>query len=89
MKSKDVSKSFRKSINKKQGITAIGGTSAISSEGTQHSYSGEKKLNELFCMEEHSKFALQTKKEKTGKCCCWKQINMEKSCGDGEDKCGW
>lgn len=42
LKSKDVSKSFRKSINKKQGITAIGGTSAISSEGTQHSYSGRK-----------------------------------------------
>ncbi|NWS47706.1 PLSI protein, partial [Probosciger aterrimus] len=39
LKSKDISKSFRKSINKKQGITAIGGTSAISSEGTQHSYS--------------------------------------------------
>ncbi|NXD12548.1 PLSI protein, partial [Nothocercus nigrocapillus] len=43
LKSKDVSKSFRKSINKKQGITAIGGTSSISSEGTQHSYSGNKK----------------------------------------------
>jgi len=42
LKSKDVSKSFRKTINKKQGITAIGGTSAISSEGTQHSYSGER-----------------------------------------------
>ncbi|NXV46708.1 PLSI protein, partial [Uria aalge] len=44
LKSKDVSKSFRKSINKKQGITAIGGTSAISSEGTQHSYSEEEKV---------------------------------------------
>uniref|UniRef100_A0A8V5HH31 Uncharacterized protein n=1 Tax=Melopsittacus undulatus TaxID=13146 RepID=A0A8V5HH31_MELUD len=41
---KDISKSFRKSINKKQGITAIGGTSAISSEGTQHSYSEEEKV---------------------------------------------
>nr|XP_009687269.1 PREDICTED: plastin-1 isoform X2 [Struthio camelus australis] len=44
LKSKDVSKSFRKSINKKQGITAIGGTSSISSEGTQHSYSEEEKV---------------------------------------------
>ncbi|NWT48620.1 PLSI protein, partial [Chroicocephalus maculipennis] len=44
LKSKDVSKSFRKSINKKQGITAIGGTSAISSEGTQHSYAEEEKV---------------------------------------------
>ncbi|XP_030430359.1 plastin-1 [Gopherus evgoodei] len=44
LKSKDISKSFRKSINKKQGITAIGGTSPISSEGTQHSYSEEEKV---------------------------------------------
>ncbi|XP_009638049.1 plastin-1 isoform X1 [Egretta garzetta] len=44
LKSKDISKSFRKSINKKEGITAIGGTSAISSEGTQHSYSEEEKV---------------------------------------------
>ncbi|NWU71333.1 PLSI protein, partial [Pterocles burchelli] len=44
LKSKEVSKSFRKTINKKQGITAIGGTSAISSEGTQHSYSEEEKV---------------------------------------------
>ncbi|XP_019359107.1 PREDICTED: plastin-1 [Gavialis gangeticus] len=44
LKSKDVSKTFRKSINKKQGITAIGGTSPISSEGTQHSYSEEEKV---------------------------------------------
>ncbi|NWJ04415.1 PLSI protein, partial [Crypturellus undulatus] len=44
LKSKDVSKSFRKTINKKQGITAIGGTSSISSEGTQHSYSEEEKV---------------------------------------------
>ncbi|RXM36850.1 Short transient receptor potential channel 1 [Acipenser ruthenus] len=40
LKSKEISKSFRKAINKKEGITAIGGTSEISSEGTQHSYSG-------------------------------------------------
>uniref|UniRef100_A0A8C6XP03 Plastin 1 n=2 Tax=Elapinae TaxID=42168 RepID=A0A8C6XP03_NAJNA len=44
LKSKDISKSFRKSINKKLGITAIGGTSSISSEGTQHSYSEEDKV---------------------------------------------
>ncbi|XP_052542725.1 plastin-1 [Tympanuchus pallidicinctus] len=44
LKSKDVSKSYRKSINKKVGITALGGTSAISTEGTQHSYSEEEKV---------------------------------------------
>nr|XP_033814683.1 plastin-1 [Geotrypetes seraphini]XP_033814684.1 plastin-1 [Geotrypetes seraphini] len=44
LKSKEISNSFRKSINKKEGITAIGGVSAISSEGTQHSYSEEEKF---------------------------------------------
>lgn len=44
LKSRDISKSFRKSINRKEGITAIGGTSQISSEGTQHSYSAEEKV---------------------------------------------
>ncbi|XP_029472923.1 plastin-1 isoform X5 [Rhinatrema bivittatum] len=44
LKSKEISKSFRKSINRKEGITAIGGVSAISSEGTQHSYSEEEKF---------------------------------------------
>ncbi|XP_071995690.1 plastin-1 [Engystomops pustulosus] len=44
LKSKDVSRSFRKSISRRQGITAIGGTSAISSQGTQHSYSDEDKV---------------------------------------------
>ncbi|XP_048362678.1 plastin-1 isoform X2 [Sphaerodactylus townsendi] len=44
LKSNDISKTFRKSINKKKGITAIGGTSPISSEGTQHSYSEEEKV---------------------------------------------
>ncbi|XP_072264020.1 plastin-1 isoform X2 [Pyxicephalus adspersus] len=44
LKSKDVSRSFRKSITRKQGITAIGGTSSISSQGTQHSYSDEEKV---------------------------------------------
>ncbi|XP_008581155.1 PREDICTED: plastin-1 [Galeopterus variegatus] len=44
LKSKDISKTFRKIINKREGITAIGGTSPISSEGTQHSYSEEEKV---------------------------------------------
>ncbi|KAM4771997.1 plastin-1 [Rhinophrynus dorsalis] len=44
LKSNDISKTFRKAINKKEGITAIGGTSAISSQGTQHSYSEEEKV---------------------------------------------
>ncbi|MBN3294430.1 PLSI protein, partial [Polypterus senegalus] len=42
LKSKDVSKTFRKAINKPKGLTALGGTSQISSEGTQHSYSDEE-----------------------------------------------
>ncbi|KAM4041289.1 plastin-1 isoform 1-T3 [Anomaloglossus baeobatrachus] len=44
LKSKDVCRTFRKSINKRMGITAIGGTSSISSQGTQHSYSDEEKV---------------------------------------------
>ncbi|XP_056420778.1 plastin-1 [Hyla sarda] len=44
LKSKDVCRTFRKSINKRMGITAIGGTSAISNQGTQHSYSDEEKV---------------------------------------------
>ncbi|RXM96593.1 Plastin-2 [Acipenser ruthenus] len=38
--STEVAKTFRKAINKKEGICAIGGTSEQSSVGTQHSYSG-------------------------------------------------
>ncbi|XP_035583751.1 plastin-1 isoform X2 [Zalophus californianus] len=44
LKSKDISRTFRKTINKREGITAIGGTSSISSEGTQHSYAEEEKV---------------------------------------------
>lgn len=43
LKSSDVAKTFRKAINKKEGICAIGGTSEQSSVGTQHSYSEEEK----------------------------------------------
>ncbi|KAG8144685.1 hypothetical protein E2320_013151 [Naja naja] len=43
VKSSDVAKTFRKAINRKEGICAIGGTSELSSEGTQHSYSEEEK----------------------------------------------
>lgn len=43
LKSSDVAKTFRKAINRKEGICAIGGTSELSSEGTQHSYSEEEK----------------------------------------------
>uniref|UniRef100_A0A8K9UWC7 Plastin-3 n=1 Tax=Oncorhynchus mykiss TaxID=8022 RepID=A0A8K9UWC7_ONCMY len=38
-----VTKSFRKAINRKEGILAIGGTSELSSEGTQHSFSEEER----------------------------------------------
>lgn len=37
----DLAQTFRSALNKKEGIVAIGGTSEISSEGTQHSISGE------------------------------------------------
>uniref|UniRef100_A0A8C7MH07 Plastin-3 n=1 Tax=Oncorhynchus kisutch TaxID=8019 RepID=A0A8C7MH07_ONCKI len=39
----DIAKSFRKAINRKEGILAIGGTSELSSEGTQHSFSEEER----------------------------------------------
>lgn len=38
----DLAQTFRSALNKKEGIVAIGGTSEISSEGTQHSISGER-----------------------------------------------
>uniref|UniRef100_A0A4W3HEZ4 Plastin 1 (I isoform) n=1 Tax=Callorhinchus milii TaxID=7868 RepID=A0A4W3HEZ4_CALMI len=44
LKDKDISKTFRKAINRKEGICAIGGTSDRSSEGTQHSYHEEEKV---------------------------------------------
>uniref|UniRef100_A0AAY4DB11 PLSL protein n=1 Tax=Denticeps clupeoides TaxID=299321 RepID=A0AAY4DB11_9TELE len=40
----DVAKTFRKAINKKEGIYSVGGTSEQSSAGTQHSYSEEEKV---------------------------------------------
>lgn len=43
-KNREIAKSFRKAINKKEGILAIGGTSELSSEGTQHSYSEEERF---------------------------------------------
>ncbi|XP_075876485.1 plastin-3-like [Nelusetta ayraudi] len=39
-----VAKTFRKVLNRKEGILAIGGTSELSSEGTQHSFSEEEKI---------------------------------------------
>uniref|UniRef100_A0A8C9W8G3 Plastin-3 n=1 Tax=Scleropages formosus TaxID=113540 RepID=A0A8C9W8G3_SCLFO len=41
--SSDIAKTFRKAINRKEGILAIGGTSELSSEGTQHSFSEEER----------------------------------------------
>lgn len=41
LKSSDIAKTFRNAINKKEGILAIGGTSELSSAGTQHSFSGK------------------------------------------------
>ncbi|KAG9348878.1 hypothetical protein JZ751_029195 [Albula glossodonta] len=44
LKSSEVAKTFRKAINKKEGICAVAGTSEHSSSGTQHSYSEEEKV---------------------------------------------
>uniref|UniRef100_A0A4W5NV39 Lymphocyte cytosolic protein 1 (L-plastin) n=1 Tax=Hucho hucho TaxID=62062 RepID=A0A4W5NV39_9TELE len=41
LKSTEVAKTFKKAINKKEGIYAVAGTSEQSSSGTQHSYSGD------------------------------------------------
>ncbi|XP_023680220.2 plastin-1 isoform X1 [Paramormyrops kingsleyae] len=44
LKSQDIRESFRKAITRRDGIRSFGGTSGISSEGTQHSYSDEEKV---------------------------------------------
>ncbi|XP_056151826.1 plastin-1 [Lampris incognitus] len=44
LKSKEFSETFRKTIARRDGIRSFGGTSEISSEGTQHSYSDEEKV---------------------------------------------
>ncbi|XP_046902639.1 plastin-3-like [Hypomesus transpacificus] len=43
LKGDNVAKTFRKAINRKEGILAIGGTSELSSVGTQHSFSEEER----------------------------------------------
>lgn len=40
LRGSEVAKTFRKVLNRKEGILAFGGTSELSSEGTQHSFSG-------------------------------------------------
>ncbi|XP_038554337.1 plastin-1-like, partial [Micropterus salmoides] len=42
LKSKEFSETFRKTITRRDGIRSFGGLSGISSEGTQHSYSGAR-----------------------------------------------
>ncbi|XP_071354865.1 plastin-1-like [Trachinotus anak] len=44
LKSKELSETFRKTISRRDGIRSFGGTSQISSVGTQHSYSDEEKV---------------------------------------------
>jgi len=44
LKSKEFSETFKKTIGRRAGIRSFGGTSGISSEGTQHSYSDEEKV---------------------------------------------
>ncbi|GLD46988.1 plastin-3-like protein [Lates japonicus] len=43
LRGSEIAKTFRKAINRKEGILAIGGTSELSSEGTQHSFSEEER----------------------------------------------
>lgn len=47
LRGSEIAKTFRKAINRKEGILAIGGTSELSSVGTQHSFSG-KRTNIMF-----------------------------------------
>ncbi|KAM9850164.1 plastin-3-like [Aulostomus maculatus] len=44
LKDDHMAQGFRKALNKKEGIVAIGGTSEISSEGTQHSISEQERF---------------------------------------------
>ncbi|XP_056599644.1 plastin-1 [Triplophysa dalaica] len=44
LRSKEIRETFRKCISRRDGIRSFGGTSKISSEGTQHSYSDEEKV---------------------------------------------
>ncbi|XP_041799507.1 plastin-2-like [Chelmon rostratus] len=44
LKDDRLAQGFRKALNKKEGIVAIGGTSEISSEGTQHSISEQERF---------------------------------------------
>ncbi|XP_061599685.1 plastin-1-like [Cololabis saira] len=44
LKSRKFSETFKKVISRRDGIRSFGGTSGISSEGTQHSYSDEEKV---------------------------------------------
>jgi len=44
LRGSEIAKTFRKAINRKEGILAIGGTSESSSEGTQHSFSEEERF---------------------------------------------
>ncbi|XP_068187323.1 plastin-3 [Antennarius striatus] len=44
LRGSQIAKTFRKVINRKEGILAIGGTSELSSEGTQHSFSEEERF---------------------------------------------
>ncbi|TSS97537.1 Plastin-1 [Bagarius yarrelli] len=44
VRSKEVRETFRKTITRKDGICSFGGTSGLSSVGTQHSYSDEEKV---------------------------------------------
>uniref|UniRef100_W5LIK7 Plastin 1 (I isoform) n=1 Tax=Astyanax mexicanus TaxID=7994 RepID=W5LIK7_ASTMX len=44
LRSKEVRETFRKTISRRDGIHSFGGTSGISSEGTQHSYADEEKV---------------------------------------------
>lgn len=50
LKSKEFSETFRKTITRRDGIRSFGGLSGISSEGTQHSYSGAREYALFVCV---------------------------------------
>lgn len=50
LKSRQISETFKKIVSRRDGIRSFGGTSGISSEGTQHSYAGEGQQALCVCL---------------------------------------
>lgn len=50
LKSKEFSETLKKTVTRRDGIRSFGGTSGVSSEGTQHSYSGKAEYALCVCV---------------------------------------